>query len=229
MTILTMCHGEIWSLGNWRPSHPNRMTIRVLNPWFIFFRRVFPSWSSCQRLLCCLNAPDTYPPRDMVGILLGRPQSQKTTPWCRLWLQNPAKDATSPGSTTLKESWVAKGQFCRDIASKNVLVRQVLIHCSSRLLGGVCPGGACPGCVCLPRRGCVFPVGASAGGGFCLGVSAQWGCVYTSPLWTDRHLWKQPFRNYCCGQQINSNFYRAILWYVIVIWSCTLEIGNLQL
>ena len=42
MTILTMCHGEIWSLGNRRPSHPNRMTIRVLNPWFIFFRRVFP-------------------------------------------------------------------------------------------------------------------------------------------------------------------------------------------
>ena len=115
--------------------------------------------SSCQRLLCCLNAPDTYPPRDMVGILLGRPQSQKTTPWWSLWLQNPAKDVTSPGSTTLKESWVAKGQFCRDIASKNVLVRQVLIHCSSRLLGVSARE--------VPALGvCVCPDG---------GVSARWG------------------------------------------------------
>ena len=71
--------------------------------------------------------------------------------------------------------------------------------------GNVCQGGrsAWRGCVCpggclTKERGCVcssLPKG---------GVSAQGGCLpargYTSPLWTDGHLWKQPFRNYCCRQ-----------------------------
>ena len=53
-----------------------------------------------------------------------------------------------------------------------------IVRCSGRLIvGGFCLGG-------LYVQGGVCPVGGVAGG--CLPS----GRVYTSPLWTDRHLWK---------------------------------------
>ena len=63
-------------------------------------------------------------------------------------------------------------------------------------LGGVCPQECLPG-GCLPTKGVYLEGGVCPHGSVCPGeVSAQ-GVADTTPLWTDRHLWKHNLRKLC--------------------------------